>query len=272
RLLRGRRGGLPPSRRTTLCTLVSESPVNKIVLLVALTAALTAGAGPAQATDECKGLCVCVAVPGAWVSVPIGTSVPRPKVEWQLTCPICYIACGLDAELSVRGIDISFIARLGSPVNPGITTARSVVFVASYVGATARAPSFRPHVGCLPARGWGRIPTALRIVKPGQPTVRRVKTLRVRPGAKTVASGCRSGEVLVDASYAFAFGTRQPPSASVTGTVSGARRISGSRVIVSVQGDAQLGRVPGGVQVHAVCSRVRGPSSARSICCRFSFW
>jgi hypothetical protein len=214
--------------------------VKKIVLLVALTAALTAGAGPAQATDECKGLMVCVPVAGPWVSVPIGTRVPRPKVEWQLTCPRGYIVGGLDAELSVRGIDISFIASLGSPVNPGITTARSVVFVASYVGATARAPSFRPHVGCMPSSGGGRIPTALRIVKPGQPTVRRVKTFRVRPGARTVASGCR-----------------QPPSASVVGTVSGARRISGSRVILSVQGDAELGRIPAVVQVHAVCSRVR---------------
>jgi hypothetical protein len=231
--------------------------MKKIVLLVALTAALTAGAGPAHATDECKGLMVCVPVAGPWVAVPIGTSVPRPKVEWQLTCPRGYIVGGLDAELSVRGIDISFIASLGSPVNPGITTARSVVFVASYAGATARAPSFRPHIGCMPSSGGGRIPTALRIVKPGQPTVRRVKSFRVRPGTKTVASGCRSGEVLVDASYAFAFRTRQPPSASVIGTVSGARRISGSRVLVSVQGDAELGRIPAVVQVHAVCSRVR---------------
>jgi hypothetical protein len=109
----------------------------------------------------------------------------------------------------------------------------------------------------MPSSGGGRIPTALRIVKPGQPTVRRVKSFRVRPGTKTVASGCRSGEVLVDASYAFAFRTRQPPSASVIGTVSGARRISGSRVLVSVQGDAELGRIPAVVQVHAVCSRVR---------------
>jgi hypothetical protein len=231
--------------------------MKKVVLLVALTAALTAGAGPAHATDECKGLMVCVPVAGPWVAVPIGTSVPRPKVEWQLTCPRGYIVGGLDAELSVRGIDISFIASLGSPVNPGITTARSVVFVASYVGATARAPSFRPHIGCMPSSGGGRIPTALRIVKPGQPTVRRVKSFRVRTGTKTVASGCRSSEVLVDASYAFAFRTRQPPSASVIGTVSGARRISASRVLVSVQGDAELGRIPAVVQVHAVCSRVR---------------
>jgi hypothetical protein len=231
--------------------------VKKIVLLVAFTAALTAGASPAHATDECKGLMVCVPVHGPWVAVPTGTSVPRPKVEWQLTCPRGYIVGGLDAELSVRGIDISFIATLGSPVNPGITTARSVVFVASYVGATARAPSFRPHVGCMPSSGGGRIPTAVRVVKPGQPTVRRVGSFRIRPGTKTVASACRSSEVLVDASYAFAFRTRQPPSASVIGTVSGARRISGQRVLVSVQGDAELGRIPAVAQVHAVCSRVR---------------
>ena len=169
---------------------------------------------------------VCVPVKGPWVVVPTAQSVPRRQVEYQLSCPRGYVVGGLDAELSNRAIDVSFLGKVGSPVNPGITTARSVVFVASYVGATARAPSFRPHVGCMPSSGGGRIPTAVRIVRPGQPTVRRVGSFRIRPGAKTVRSACRSSEVLVDASYAFAFRTRQPPSASVIGTVSGARRIS----------------------------------------------
>jgi hypothetical protein len=228
-----------------------------MVVLVGLCALLTAGSGPAQAADECDGLMVCVPVAGPWVVVPTASSVPRPRVEFQLTCPRGYIVGGVDARLSDRAIDVAFVGRLGSPINPGITTARSVVFVARYVGATARAPSFRPFIGCMPSSGGGRIPTAVGVVKPGEPTIRRVSSARVRPGTRTVAAACRRSEFLVDASHAFGFRTAQPPTASVIGTVSGSRTIRGSRVLVSVRGDAELGNVRAVVQVHAVCSRVR---------------
>ncbi len=230
--------------------------MRKLVVLAAL-CALTAGSAPAQAADECDGLMVCVPVAGPWVVVPVGTGVPRPRVEYQLACPRGYIVGGLDARLSDRGIDVSFIGTLGSPVNPGITTARSVVFVASYVGATARAPSFRPFIGCMPASGGGRIPTAVGVVKPGNPTIRRVRAARIRPGTKTVASACLAREVLVGASHAFGFRTAQPPTASVIGTVSGSRAVRGNRVLMAVRGDAELGTIRAVVQVHAVCSRTR---------------
>lgn len=229
----------------------------KRLLVLAALCALTAGSAPAQAADECDGLMVCVPVAGPWVVVPVGSSVPRPRVEYQLTCPRGYIVGGVDARLSDRGIDVTFIGTLGSPVNPGITTSRSVVFVASYVGATARAPSFRPFIGCMPSSGGGRIPTAVGVVKPGDPTIRRVRAVRVRPGTMTVASACGAREVLVDASHAFAFRTPRPPSASEIGTVSGSRAIRGNRVLVSVRGDAELGTLRAAVQVHAVCSRTR---------------
>jgi hypothetical protein len=231
--------------------------VKKVLLLTGLCAALTAGSGPAQAADECRGLMVCVSVPGPWVVVPTSASFPRPRVEYQLRCPRGYIVGGVDARLSDRGIDVTFIGKLGSPINPGVTTARSVVFVASYVGATARAPSFRPFIGCMPSSGGGRIPTAVGVVKPGDPTIRRVTTTRVRPGTRTVTSACRGSEILVDASHAFAFRTPQPPTASLIGTVSGTRAVRGSRVLVSARGDAELGTIRALVQVHAVCSRVR---------------
>lgn len=230
--------------------------MRKLLVLAAL-CALTAGSAPARAADECDGLMVCVPVAGPWVVVPVGTSVPRPRVEYQLSCPRGYIVGGVDARLSDRGIDVTFIGTLGSPVNPGITTSRSVVFVASYVGATARAPSFRPFIGCMPSSGGGRIPTAVGVVKPGDPTIRRVSTARIRPGTRTAASVCRAREVLVGASHAFGFRTPQPPTASVIGTVSGSRTVRGNRVLVSARGDAELGAVRAVVQVHAVCSRTR---------------
>lgn len=230
--------------------------MKKLLVLAALCAALSGGSG-AQAADECDGLMVCVPVAGPWVVVPTGTSVPRPRVEYQLTCPRGYIVGGLDARLSDRGINVTFIGKLGSPVNPGITTSRSVVFVARYVGATARAPSFRPFIGCMPASGGGGIPTAFGAVKPGEPTIRRVGRVRVLPGTSTVASACRGRETLVDTAHAVGFGTATPPSASVIGTVTAVRAVRGRRVVVSVRGDAELGRIRAVVQVHAVCSRVR---------------
>jgi hypothetical protein len=231
--------------------------MRKLLVIAALAASLTAGAGPAQATNECDGLMVCIPVAGPWVSVPTGSTVPRPRVEFQLTCPRGHIVGGLDAELSHRAIDITFIGDLGSPVNPGITTSRSVVFVASYVGATARAPSFRPHVGCMPRSGGGRVPTAVRVFKPAHPTIRRVRTVRVQPGVATVASACRASELLVGASHAFGFRMRRPPTESEIGTVTGRQSVRGRRVVVSVRGDAELGRIRAVVQVHAVCSRAR---------------
>jgi hypothetical protein len=238
---------------------VQEGAVKKVVLLVALVAGLSgaAGAGPAQAANECNGLMVCVPVRGPWVAVPVRNTIPRPRVEWQLTCPTGYVVGGLDARLSVPGIDITFIGSLGSPVNPGISTGRTAVFVASYVGATARAPSFKPYAGCIPSSGGGRIPTAVRVVRPGKPTTRRVKTSPVKPGVTTVTSACRGGEVLVDASNAFGFSTGQPPSESLIRSVTGRRSIRGNRVVVSARGDAELGRVNAAAQVHAVCSVVR---------------
>jgi hypothetical protein len=230
--------------------------VKKFLVLAALCAAVS-GASGAQAADECDGLMVCVPVAGPWVVVPTASSVPRPRVEYQLTCPRGYIVGGVDARLSDGGIDVNFIGKLGSPINPGITSSRSVVFVASYVGATARAPTFRPFIGCMPSSGGGGIPTAVGVVKPGEPTIRRVRSARVRPGSRTVASGCRRSEILVGASHAFAFRTAQPPTASLIGTVSGTRAVRGQRVLVRARGDAELGDVRAVLQVHAVCSRVR---------------
>ena len=213
---------------------------------------------PAGAADECDGLMVCVPVAGPWVVVPTSGRVPRPQVEYQVTCPRGHVAGGLDARLSRRAIDVSFLGTLGSPVNPGISTARSVVFVASYVGSTAGgAATFKPFVGCVPASGGGgRVPTSVTAFKPGRPTVRRVRTVRVRPGTATVAQGCAARERLVGGGHAFGFQTSQPPAAGLVSSVTGTETIRGGRVSVTVRGDAELGGVRAVVQVQAVCSRV----------------
>ncbi len=206
---RRRRRGAPALRRCALGLPLPEGPVRRVLVLAAgaLVAAL-AVAAPAGSANECDGLQVCVPVAGPWVVVPPGRGVPRPKVEYTVTCPRRYVAGGLDAELSQRAIDLHFLGTLGSPVNPGISTSNKVVFVGSFVGQSPRAPTFKPYVGCLPSSGGGsRVPTSVSAFPPGQPTIRRVKTVRVRPGTATVAQGCRRGERLVDAAHAFGFNT-----------------------------------------------------------------
>lgn len=230
----------------------------RVAAVLSVVAATLAVAGSAGGANECDGLMVCVPVAGPWVVVPTSGGVPRPRVEYQLTCPRGHVVGGLDARLSQRAIDVSFAGMLGSPVNPGITTSRSAVFVAAYVGASARAPSFRPFIGCMPGAGGGvRIPTSVTAFRPGRLTVRRVQTVRVRPGELMVAQRCGARERLVGASHAFGFFTRTPPSASLVQDVAATQTVRGRRVVVRVRGDAELAGVRAVVQVHAVCTVAR---------------
>ena len=130
--------------------------MKRLLVLVTLAAAVSAVAAvPASATNECRGLKVCVPVAGPWVLASPG------QVEFQLACPKRFVVGGLDAELSSRGIEIGFVGNLGSPVNPGITTSASAVFLGRLVRGQDVAASFRPHIGCIPASGGGqRSPTA----------------------------------------------------------------------------------------------------------------
>jgi hypothetical protein len=228
-----------------------------LVPAAALACALAGGVGSAGATNECRGLNPCVPVAGPWVLVDVGTRVPRPQVQYQLRCPQGFIVGGVDAELTDRRIDVAFLGRSGSPVTPGVTTTRTMVFVASYVGSGATAPSFRPHIGCIRARGGGtRVPTAVSaVVPPGEPTVRRVKTVRVVPGAqRQIVQSCRADERLVAAYHARAVFGRTPPSASIAANLSATRRISGNRVVVSARGGSELRGVRAVIQVSAVCA------------------
>jgi hypothetical protein len=223
---------------------------------LAVVAASLVVAAPAGGANECDGLMVCVPVAGPWVVVPASTGASRERVEFQLTCPRGHVVGGLDARLSVRGIDVGFIGRLGSPVNPGITTSRSVVFLGTYVGQSDRGPTFKPFIGCMPASGGGsRVPTSAGAFPPGSPVTRRVKTVRIRPGAATLTQRCTAGERLVGGSHAFAFATRTPPSASLVSTVSASQELRGESVVVHVRADAELAGVRALVQVHALCAR-----------------
>jgi hypothetical protein len=229
-----------------------------LVLGATMGAALTVAA-PAGGARECDGLQVCVPVRGPWVVVPAGDdSAARPKVEWQLVCPRRHVVGGTDAEVSVAGVDVGFYGMLGSPVNPGITTGRMVTFVGSNVAPSRRTATFRPYIGCIPGAGAGtRIPTTAGAVPAGQPTTRRVRTVRVGPGTFRAVVRCERGERLVGSSHAFGFRTRSSPSPSLADGLSGTRSTQGRRVSVVVRGNAELTGVRVFVQVHAVCAGSR---------------
>jgi len=227
------------------------------VLLVAAAGAavLAVFAGTAGATNECRGFQVCAPVAGPWVVVPTTPSVPRPLVQYQVTCPKGFIVGGLDAELTDRDIDVTFEALLGSPVNPGITTRQSALFTGRSVAGPGRAASFRPHIGCIPAAGGGgRIPTVARIYPPGHPSARHVWTVRVRQGVKSIRESCPAGETLVAASHAVGFYGEKPPSTALIASVHTSRLVRNGRVTVSINAGARVQKVRAVVQILLTCA------------------
>ena len=106
--------------RRALGSALPEGPVKALaVLLVMAASVLALGAGSAGAARECDGLMVCVPVAGPWVVVPTGSGVPRPEVQFNLSCPRNYVVGGVDAELSQRGIDVVLPRPPRQPREPG---------------------------------------------------------------------------------------------------------------------------------------------------------
>jgi hypothetical protein len=236
--------------------------MKRVLALAALLLLAPGTAEEARATDECRGLDVCISVPGPWVAVPPASFRQASIVHYQLSCPRRSIVGGLDAVLSDRTLDLKFLGSLGSPVNPGITTGQSVVFVATY--ARQRPTSFRPFLGCIPQSGGGGRGTTVyapasrrtSAVRP-RPPERRVRTLLVRPGAsRRLVARCAPGERLVGSSHAVAFRRPRAPGAEMIGGVRVERRVQDGRVEVSARrsvGVPRRTRVE--VQVHLLCAR-----------------
>jgi hypothetical protein len=227
-----------------------------VLVLCVVLGAVAATAAPAGATNECRGLQVCVKVRGPWVVVPVELGNARAGAQFQLSCPRGFIVGGLDAELSDRAIDVDFPGLLGSPVGPGTTTSRSVVFRGVYTGASARNPVFRPHLGCLPTSGGGSGPVPYRKLQafpPGQPAVRRVRSVRLRAGTVRAVAACGAGERLLYGWNSVGFYTATAPSASLARSVSTRQASRGNRVEVRVRAGGEVNGVRAVVQVGAVC-------------------
>jgi len=221
------------------------------VTVLASLAVLAAGAGRANATTECRGLRACVPVAGPWVVVPATKRAPRQQVQYQLSCPKGYVVAGVDAELTDRAIDLWFLGESGSPIGPGTTTHRDLVFVATYVGNGSNAPTFRPHIGCISGGGGGaRIRTSVQaLVAPGRPAVRHVRTVRAASG-RSYSVSCARDERLVTGWASGAFRGNGPPQLSSVSALSVRTAFGANRVTARVRGGGGNALV----QVAAVCA------------------
>jgi hypothetical protein len=215
-----------------------------VVLAVVVAAAFAANAG---ATNECRGLQVCVPVAGPWVVTT------THEVRFQLACPARFIVGGLDAELSRRGVDVAFRGGVGSPVNPGITTSTSAIFLARIL--TGRSPAtFRPHIGCIPASGGGqRFPTAYTVA-PAKPLAPTMFDLPVVPGIHTLTVACRGGQALIGATHAVGFFTDSPPSPALERSVKVSQTIRHGLVHLTIRAGPLEG-IRAVVQADLLCVR-----------------
>ena len=220
------------------------------LMLVALTA------GPALAAAECDGLRVCLPVVGPWVVVGAGAA------EYELACPLVgYVIGGTDARVATPDVDVSFGGELGSPVGPGITTRRSVVFAAVRARAGAGATSFQPFIGCIPTSGGGgRALTSVAVAAAGSKPTSSIRSVGVnasiRRSSLTLRVKCPTGSRLVGSSHATAFRQSLPPSVAQLGAVRVRRVVVNGVVIARVSASDAAGSTAE-VQVRALCARPR---------------
>lgn len=237
-----------------------------VVLAGTIVFSPSAAAEPAQVGPPrvCQGLTICAPVGGPWVVVPgpahgasTGTAV------WKLTCPPALgIVGGVDVRVANPWIDVYFPGRIGSPVNPGITTGNSVVFNAISFGPAGRPSSFLPTVGCIPAQGGQRVPTGVSgssEYRPGAGLVRRVRTVEVHPGrvARTVFS-CRPGEHLLSAETALGLYTALAPKPAEIESVRVTRLIRGGSIRLTAARHGLSTKVAAQVQIHLLCAERLG--------------
>jgi hypothetical protein len=228
--------------------------------VAALTAAvaLSVGVAPGLAADECRGLQVCIPVAGPWVVIPPPAGA-FATATWQLVCPQGIVG-GVDARASEAAVAVEFPGRIGSPVNPGITTAQSLLFKGTYAGRVRKATSYQPFIGCIPGGGGGpRTPVSFsRVseVKPGNPITVRVKELRVVPGRLARATlVCHRGERLLGSSHSVGLYTMAAPTRAELAAVHVVRVRRGGKVLVSARRSGLPDSVRAVVQVQAVCAR-----------------
>jgi len=214
--------------------------------LAAVVAALAAAAALApagSATNECQGIQACIRVVGPWVVVPA-----KSKAVYLLSCPGGRsVVGGLDAQVTSRDVRISFIGRLGAPVQPGVTTTRYALF--SAISVSGRVQAFQPLLGCVPVQGGGGRSTVSAFVSPpGQSLEYRSRIAILTPGSVGFAKvSCQGRERLVGSWHSLAFRTKLPPPLSNASRVQASAVVVGKQVVVSATASDGLS-----IDAHAI--------------------
>lgn len=227
-----------------------------VPVALALAAVFALTAGTARAADECKGLQVCIPVEGPWVVVSSGGA------DWELACPLPgYIVGGTDARVSTRDVDVAFRGETGSPVGPGISTRRSLVFHGMRTAAGPGTSSFKPFIGCIPTTGGGGRALTGSVasgfgIKPARPLFSVVVTSAVVQRTQVVRASCPRSARLVGATHAVGFDQTTPPTVAQRGSVRVTRSVVEGVVVARVRATAAAGAFAK-VQVRALCARGR---------------
>jgi hypothetical protein len=214
-----------------------------LAAVVAALAAAAAFAPAGGATNECHGIQTCIRVGGPWVVVP-----PRGKTQYLLSCPGGRsVVAGLDAQVTSRDVRVEFVARIGAPVQPGVSTTRYAVFRA--VSLSGRTQVFQPLLGCVPlAGGGGRSTVSAKVTPPGQSPEYRARITVLKPGAAGFVSvSCQGRERLVDSWHALAFRTKKPPPLSNASRVEMSTLVVGKKVVLSATASDGLS-----IDAHAI--------------------
>jgi hypothetical protein len=216
-------------------------------------------AKPAQAPPRvCEGLTICSPVAGPWVVVPGPTGHGTGTAVWQLACPSGFVG-GLDARVADPWIEVTFPGYMGSPVNPGITTRRTVVFNAVSVGPPGRDSSFIPFVGCIPGEGGPRTPTGVAApAAPAQlgpgPISRQVRTLEIFGRSVRARLSCARGRRLISSAAVLGIYTALKPTQRQLHGVTVTRSVVGGRIFVDARRTTLPLRIPVQVQIHVLCT------------------
>jgi hypothetical protein len=223
--------------------------VKRVAVLAAMCALAGLAASPAFATRECKGFQTCVPIGGPWV---VANTLAR--VQYQLECPKSFIVGGLDAEVSNRAVDVGFVGALGSPVNPGITTSKSALFLGRLVRGRDPVASFRPHIGCIPASGGGqRVPTARRAQTPVKESAVESTQFTITPGTYRYVAACARGERAISYTHALGFYAPQPPTLALVRAVHVGYAFRAGKVRVTVSGTQLAASTNAVVQIDLLC-------------------
>ena len=201
---------------------------------------------------------MCIPVAGPWVAIP-APGGQSATATWQLVCPQGIVG-GVDALASETAVAVEFPGRIGSPVNPGITTTGSLLFKGTYAGRVRKATSYQPFIGCIPGGGGGpRTPTAFTRAARSGPAIRSRSastTLRLIPGrlARTTLT-CRPGERLLHSAHSVGLYTDGVPTAAQLAAVRVVQVRRGGKILVSATRRGLAPDVGAVVQVQAECAR-----------------